>query len=179
MPVRRRGRKEPPNKKIGGPVDPLLHISIPTPFSIEKLCRNVADHRGRPLIVEPMRGVTRQATDVCGIWVELENTDCIFYEAATTPLHRDHIVLHEIGHMLLGHTDKEIDVKPAADFSDIFTGISPDMVRKVLGRANFSTPQEREAEELANRIASMAGLAHEEYSSDPGLTRLDTALRSE
>lgn len=67
------------------------------------------------------------------------SVDYVFYEAQTTPLHREHIVLHELGHILFGHHSLEGE---EAD------GGAP----VVLGRTNYTTRQEQEAEMLASMI---------------------------
>ncbi|MGK5496721.1 hypothetical protein [Streptomyces sp. URMC 125] len=138
----------------------------------------MARHRGRRLLVQAVEGVNGTDEELCGLWVELDNADCIFYEASTSPLHRDHIVLHEISHMLLGHTTAG-GADPGADLGGLFTSIDPRTVRNVLGRANFSSPQEREAEQLANRIAELAELQPVAKNRAPELDRLDAALRGE
>ncbi|MER5973669.1 hypothetical protein ABT112_28785 [Streptomyces sp. NPDC002055] len=127
--------------------------------------------------MEAVEGINGSDDELCGLWVELENSDCIFYEASTSPLHRDHIVLHEISHMLLGHTTPN-GADPGAD-GGLFTGIDPRTIRNVLGRANFSSPQEREAEQLATRIAGVAKVKPMASGRAPELDRLDAALRSE
>ncbi len=43
------------------------------------------------------------ATGACGLWLGTDNADYVFYEARTAPLHREHIILHEIGHVLCDH----------------------------------------------------------------------------
>src|SRR3712207_8993175 len=37
------------------------------------------------------------------------SADYVFYDDRTSELHRRHIVLHEIGHMLFGHDDEALD----------------------------------------------------------------------
>ncbi|MBW1597232.1 hypothetical protein [Streptomyces sp. JJ38] len=128
--------------------------------------------------MEAVEGVNGADEELCGLWVALDHADCIFYEASTSPLHRDHIVLHEISHMLLGHTSSG-GAEPGVNLGGLFTSIDPRTVRSVLGRANFSTPQEREAEELANRIAGLAKLKPSTTNRSPELTYLDAALRGE
>ncbi|MEU2263864.1 hypothetical protein ABZ557_27145 [Streptomyces sp. NPDC019645] len=129
--------------------------------------------------MEAVEGVNGNDDQLCGLWVELDNADCIFYEASTSPLHRDHIVLHEISHMLLGHSTAA-GTDPGADLGKLFTSIDPSTVRSVLGRANFSSPQEREAEQLATRIAEVAKLRpRTPETRAPELNRLDAALRGE
>lgn len=156
--------------------DPLAGIKIPSPFDIVKFCEAVAEHRGRPLVVEAVEGVSEADGELCGLWIEFDHADYIAHEASTSPLHRDHIVLHEVSHMLLGHTGSTEG--PGPDLATLFTGINPDTVRNVLGRANFSTPQEREAEQLATRIAAAVNL-RAIGQRPPELDRLDTALRAE
>lgn len=158
--------------------DPLSGIGIPSPFDLQKFCAAVAEHRGRPLLVEEVEGVSGADDELCGLWVELDTADCIFFEASTSPLHRDHIVLHEISHMLLGHSSSS-DTSTGADLGELFTTIDPRTVRSVLGRANFSSPQEREAEQLATRIAKLAKLTPLPETRDPELDRLDAALRGD
>ncbi|MFG3253276.1 hypothetical protein [Streptomyces sp. NPDC048172] len=128
--------------------------------------------------MEAVEGVNGQEDELCGLWVELDSADYVFYEASTSPLHRDHIVLHEISHILLGHTTSN-GVDPVANLGALFTGIDPSTVRNVLGRANFSTPQEREAEQLATRIAGRSVLKYPPKRRAPELDRIDNALRYE
>jgi len=156
----------------------LAEIEMPVPFNLDKFCEAIAKHRGRPLLVEAVEGVNGSDGELCGLWVELEDADCVFYEASTSPLHRDHIVLHEISHILLGHTTANgLDL--GANLGELFTGIDPAMVRNVLGRASFSTPQEREAEELATWIAGRTMLKPPPKKRAPELDRIDNALRYE
>ncbi|MQS09044.1 hypothetical protein [Streptomyces alkaliphilus] len=130
------------------------------------------------MFVQPIEGIKGRDNELCGLWVELDSADYIFHEASTSPLHRDHIVLHEISHMLLGHnvTDGR---GPGVDLKNLFTTIDPRTVRAVLGRANFSNAREREAELLATRIAKMADLRPVVGTRAPELDRLDAALRGE
>lgn len=158
--------------------DPLAGIRFPSPFDMQQFCDAVAEHRGRPLLVEAVEGVNGSDGGLCGLWVELDHADCIFYEASTSPLHRNHIVLHEISHILLGHTTVS-GTDPGADIGGLFTGVDPHTVRNVLGRANFSSPQEREAEQLATRIAGLAKLQPMARKRAPELDRIDAALRYE
>ncbi|WP_108952688.1 hypothetical protein [Streptomyces fragilis] len=156
----------------------MLGLDIPRPFDLSKLCAAVSAHRGRSLVIEEVHGVNGADGELCGVWVELDTTDYVFIEASTSPLHRDHIALHEISHMLLGHTSTNEDA-PRADLSHLFVALPPETVRSVLGRANFSSPQEREAEQLANRIARLAKLTPRQRSRNPELERLAAGLLGE
>lgn len=159
-------------------VDPLFGIGIPSPFDLQKFCTAVAEHRGRPLLIEEVDGVNGAGQELCGLWVELDTADCIFIEASTSPMHREHIVLHEISHMLLGHSSTN-GAGGDINLGGLFTSIDPGTVHSVLGRANFTSPQEREAEQLATRIAQLAKRAAVSRVRAPELDRLDAALRGD
>ncbi|MEV7004666.1 hypothetical protein AB0N62_44895 [Streptomyces sp. NPDC093982] len=128
-------------------------IDIPHPFGIEVFCERIAAQRGRPLHLHSVPGVS--GTDApCGVWIATENADHIFHEAATSPLHQDHIILHEIGHMLLGHRSILDGVQTAG--SGLFPDIDPVTVVSLLTRASYGTEDERDAERLAGLIAGKA-----------------------
>ena len=57
--------------------------------------------RGRPLNIIP---VLARPGGPTGVWIETAVADYVFFDRATSRLHRLHIVFHEVGHMLLGHT---------------------------------------------------------------------------
>jgi hypothetical protein len=89
--------------------------------------------------------------------LETETEDFIFYESNTSRLHQDHIVLHEIGHILRQHT--AVDLLPDSVFEDLFPDLDRGMVVRLLGRSSFRSWQEREAE-------MVAGILRE--ASEPG-----------
>lgn len=102
---------------------------------------------------------------MCGLWVGTASVDYVFYEAQTTPLHREHIVLHELGHILFGHHSLE---------GEDADGNLP----TVLGRTNYTTRQEQEAEMLASMIrirTSNAGPRPADRSRGT-LARLESAM---
>ncbi|WP_328301817.1 hypothetical protein OG389_31005 [Streptomyces sp. NBC_00435] len=113
---------------------------------------------------------------MCGLWVGTASVDYVFYEAQTTPLHREHIVLHEIGHILFGHNSLEAADTGASGGAD-GTGAG---IATVLGRTNYTTHQEREAEMLASMIRIRTGsrgprLGHAATGRDT-LARLESAM---
>jgi hypothetical protein len=124
----------------------LAGVTIPTPFDIHAFCDHIATQRGRPIRLFPIAsGLTP-----CGLWAATESTDYIFYETSTSPLHRDHIVLHELSHMLCDH-------RPAPAMDDelahqLFPDLNASLVQRVLARSVYSANEEREAELLASLI---------------------------
>ncbi|OJF14435.1 hypothetical protein [Couchioplanes caeruleus] len=72
---------------------------LPEPWHIEVLCRDVARLRGRPLTVHgvSLRGLPS------GLWYDDGVSDRIIHRASATGYYRDHIILHELCHILAGH----------------------------------------------------------------------------
>ncbi|MEU5208872.1 hypothetical protein [Streptomyces sp. NPDC020742] len=92
--------------------------------------------------------------EACGLWLSTETDDHIFFEARTSPLHQEHIVLHEIGHLLFDH--QMLADGNHGGIGTVLTDLSPRLVQRLLARTNYSTRQEQEAEMLASLIRTHA-----------------------
>jgi hypothetical protein len=163
------GRQDRPD--IG---EVLASIGIPDPpFDVRVLCDRIAAQRGRPLHLHSVPGIS--GTDApCGVWIATEKADHIFHEAATSPLHQNHIILHEIAHMLLGHRSILNGVQ--ADSGGLFPDIDPATVVSLLTRASYGTEDERDAERLAGLIAGKAAASRSSKAPHSVLRRLGDAL---
>ncbi|MFF4601509.1 hypothetical protein ACFY12_01950 [Streptomyces sp. NPDC001339] len=149
----------------------LEHISPPYPFSLSSFCRQVAERRGRPLHLHPLPQPAAVA-GACGLWLATDAGDHIFFEQRTTRVHQEHIVLHEIGHMLFDHYALAPDSGvPAALLPDL----DPRVVRQLLARTNYTSRQEREAELLASMIRTGEHHADAQQPRD-ALDRIRAAL---
>jgi hypothetical protein len=127
----------------------LRELTLPEPFDLTELCRSVSISRGRPLHVRGIPGPASRGRP-CGIWIATDDDDWIFVDQQTSPLHRQHIVLHELAHMLCGHAAGDL---PENDMlRRLFPDLSPAMVRTVLSRTSYQSEPEREAEVLASLI---------------------------
>lgn len=124
-------------------------VDVPDPFDLEAFLQLVAAERGRTIQVLPLESA--QLPDLpCGLWIAGEFSDWIFVEEGTSPLHREHIVLHEVAHMLCGH-------RLSRDTpSVLLPSLDPAVVRRVLGRTSYSDDQEREAEAVASLLLARA-----------------------
>ncbi|WP_307872984.1 hypothetical protein [Paractinoplanes ovalisporus] len=122
----------------------LRGIRVPDPFDLDQFCDEVAARRGRPLIRQPIPGLSAEAP--CGLWIGTDRADHVFFDPGTSPLHAEHIVLHELSHILCGHSGAD------AAIGRLFPDLDPDAVRRVLGRAGYTDAQEREAEMMASLI---------------------------
>lgn len=133
--------------------DRLRRMRLPDPFDLAALCRKVSAERGRALHVRGIPGPATRARP-CGIWVATDKDDWIFVDQETSPLHRQHIVLHELAHMLCGHNAAALPENEM--LGRLFPDLSPDMVKTVLSRGSYHSEHEREAELLASLILARA-----------------------
>ncbi len=77
----------------------IQELALPASTDLQGLCDVVARRVGRPIRLVPMSldGV------VSGMTATTDDAYWVIYEQKTSPWHQVHIVLHEIGHLLLGH----------------------------------------------------------------------------
>ncbi|MBF6468721.1 hypothetical protein IU427_26675 [Nocardia beijingensis] len=129
-------------------------VPIPDPWDMTEYIERVAAYRARPITLWPV-DVGALAGNGCGtgsgLWIAREDDDVIMY-GADTEWHADHIIAHEVGHMLLGHG--ETSSGPAADLPlrELMPSLSPETIRSVLGRRDYGSERERAAETFADLL---------------------------
>lgn len=134
----------------------LDELDLPMPFSLTALVANLARRRGRPL---HLRALPSNPTfgGPHGLWLASENEDYIFFEEQTSHLHQEHIIFHEIGH-ILAHDAK---TRPAKDepgeidfdrVQRLVPLLDPKLVRGLLERSHAPSAEEQEAEMIATLI---------------------------
>ncbi|WP_158845327.1 hypothetical protein [Streptomyces sp. NRRL WC-3742] len=185
-------RKGGQNSGEGGDFSTVAaSLDIPIPFTIEKLCESIASRRGRPIHIHAIEhGETSNRTP-CGAWIALENSDHIFVESATSPLHRSHIILHELCHMLLGHSCLPTDEHETPTVTagqrrtlaealsvEEWAGFPINRIVSLLGRTSYTHADEQEAEGLAGVLARRIRQSEEAASqpNDPLSSHLLNAL---
>ncbi|MEU3372856.1 regulator component [Streptomyces sp. NPDC006711] len=130
----------------------LRDLGVERSLPFDAVRARVEELRGRPLV---LRELPEEAalSGVCGLWLGTDAADYIFYEARTAPLHREHIILHEIGHVLCDHR-RDVAAQ-AGDLAGPGTGdLQPQLVRRLMARSSYSTQEEQEAEMIASLIQS-------------------------
>lgn len=136
-------------------VDDLVTDLAPgEPFGVDDLCERVGERRGQRIRQVPMQ---LPVGTPHGLWVSTRGVDYVIYEARTAPLHRQHIVLHELGHMLWEH-----EVTPkigAASFGALLPDLDPAMVQRILARTRYSDLEERQAELTASLLGERLSAA--------------------
>lgn len=126
-------------------------LDIPDPFDVRELCDRVEIRSGRAIHLEPMPLPTEGP---CGLWVATPQVDYIFYESQTSRLHQEHIIAHELGHLLCDHRLTEVVGEEATRL--VLPELDPEMVKRVLQRTHYSAAEEQEAEMIASLILQQA-----------------------
>ncbi|MDJ0466764.1 regulator component [Streptomyces sp. H27-C3] len=124
-------------------------LQAPQSRSFEAICQWMEELQGRPLILGelPPEAAT---SGVCGLWLGTDDANYVFYEAQTARPHQEHIVLHELGHILCGHYQGEGVTDDLA--SGLFSGLDPQMIKRHMARTSYTTSEEQEAEMIASLL---------------------------
>jgi hypothetical protein len=124
----------------------LSGLDVRPPLDVAALCARIGQLRGRPIeLVErpiPVPGPF-------GAWLAGAQADYILYQRETSRAHQDHIILHELGHILARHHSDQPDDEA---LRGLHPDSDPDAVRKALRRTEYSTAAELEAELIATII---------------------------
>ncbi|ATL71164.1 hypothetical protein [Nocardia terpenica] len=155
----------------------LNELDIQPPLDVATLCQRVGEQRGKPIRLVPH---SIPVPGPFGAWITTKRADYILYQKETTKAHQDHIILHELGHLLAGHRSDEDDGVLMGQLYPPGAGLTPDVVRRALRRTSYDTVEEREAETVATIILEWASVldrvASHPLDEEEPLQRIDAAL---
>jgi hypothetical protein len=129
----------------------LLEIDLPVPFDASSFCDALAARRGRPILLLPVPA----KEGPFGLWIATAEADYIFFERDTSRWHQEHIILHEVCHLLWDHDRSHVSDDEVIQM--LLPSLAPQMVQRVLQRSAYSREDEREAELLATLILERVG----------------------
>ncbi len=124
--------------------DRLASLGLPESYDITTLCAQLSTARRRPIHLVPM---PMETAGSYGLLLSFPDADYIVHEEHTSRHHQEHIIAHELAHMICGHRGAgmtETDIEAL-----LFPDLDPSLVRDLLRRDNFSDEQEQEAEIMA------------------------------
>lgn len=126
-------------------------LDLPRPFDIHELCGRIGTERGRPIVLTPF---PMTSLGPCGLWLAGEHADILCFEQHTSLLHQEHIILHELGHVLHEHSGAET-------MGQLFPDLGGETLRIMLARQHdtFSDRAERQAEDFAYAVLARASRA--------------------
>ncbi|MBN1173106.1 MAG: ImmA/IrrE family metallo-endopeptidase [Micromonosporaceae bacterium] len=126
-------------------------VEIPRPFDATELSRQVSSLLGHDIALVALPMATGAPY---GVTLFTDDAHVIAYERHTSRVHQDHIIAHELGHVLLGHLGVEIDTDQAA--SQLFPALKPALVRRILRRTGvYTKAEEFEAETMATLLLEL------------------------
>ncbi|MCE3031988.1 hypothetical protein [Streptomyces sp. CMSTAAHL-2] len=155
----------------------LQALGVQPPLDVNELCTQLGHKRGRPLRLVPY---PLPVPGPYGAWVATRSADYILYQQETSKAHQDHIILHEVGHILAGHRGESANecCENGAELDDPGAP-GPDTVQHVLRRTSYDEAREHEAELIATIIlewASVLDPVAAPPAAQPDLRRVQTAL---
>ncbi|MFE7462584.1 hypothetical protein ACFU6R_00575 [Streptomyces sp. NPDC057499] len=120
----------------------------------------------------------------------------ILYQQETTRLHQEHIILHEVGHILVAENEEAAE-KAAGDTSEqapldpdeeaavsvegwvtMLPVFDPETIKRVAFRCSYDDGEECSVELVATIILEWSSLLNDStpLSDDPALRRVESAL---
>lgn len=119
----------------------LRQLGMRPPLDVHELCERLGAQRGRPIELVPTTELPPNSA--FGITGGDDSCDVIMYEARTTWMHQQLIILHELAHMILHHPRRVVDHSYNSAYAQEFRMISPETLAEVFGPDWARTPVER------------------------------------
>ncbi|WP_246002928.1 hypothetical protein [Nocardia tenerifensis] len=135
-------------------------VPLPNPWNLTSYLAAVAAHRGRSISLHtaPKALLHEIGCGGGGLWIARKHDDIIVSDVEATDRNADHIVLHQVGHMLLGHGTRESTREVPPRLALMLPSVSPQSIEHMLGRDEFGVEREREAEVFADMTMVYATL---------------------
>lgn len=124
----------------------LEAVDLPNPWDVNTFCDRLERHRGRDIDLLPVSWTLGTSS---GAWQRQREHDVIAYADNTSGLHQDHIILHELGHMISQHRGR--CVLSVTEAQHRAPDLSPAAFAHLLEQAHLEH-EETEAEIIATMI---------------------------
>ena len=122
-------------------------LNLPRTFDMTQLCDRIATARNRPIHLVPH---DIPPGGPCGAWIATDHADVIVFEKSTSLIHQEHIIGHELGHLLSSR--RRTPGRRLQFASHLFPELDPRTVRSILGRSDYTAAEEREAETIGSLL---------------------------
>lgn len=127
-------------------------------FVLSDFIDHVERRRSRPIELVPS---DFDGTGPCGLMLTTaDERDLVLYPKSASPLLQEHVIVHEIGHLLFGHAENVDGVDDAELELDALRRLVPDLppelIRRLLARTSYEDQHEREAEVFATMLLATA-----------------------
>ncbi|MFI6040549.1 hypothetical protein ACIA8C_02880 [Nocardia sp. NPDC051321] len=128
-------------------------LEVPRPWRLRTFVDHVATLLGKPITLLPQPDLTAEGFP-CGVVIERPDSFVVAFDAASSGYHTDHIVLHEIAHLLLDHAGYVSPTSRHRTLRQLFAEIDTDVVLRVLARTDYDDILESQAELFASLVMS-------------------------
>ena len=128
-------------------------LNLPRPLTAVRLHRHMEGFRHTRIVIrEGAEDMLHGG--VCGLWIEVvgEGFERIHHAPTSSAVHRQQLINHEYGHMIL-NADKEL--LSADQVARLAPLIPYDAIVHALSRTSFNDEQEALAEAIGDRLALM------------------------
>ncbi|MCW2916704.1 MAG: hypothetical protein JWN52_4772 [Actinomycetia bacterium] len=140
---------------------------IPTPFDLDQFIAQLAEQRGRRI---RLSSFSAHPDAPSGLVISTRGTDYILHARTGSPFFRDHVIAHELGHLLLEHPGQPGCTDPGELLSGLMPHLDPALITRILGRSTYThayaNARERDAEVFATLM--LAGRTTEKQWADGG-----------
>ncbi|RLU79931.1 hypothetical protein CTZ27_35870 [Streptomyces griseocarneus] len=128
-------------------VDPLVEecrafvasLGLPPAASVRDLRSFVEKRIGQAIHIAPHDRADGSLP--CGMVIASGGANYIGYDPETSPAHQDHIIAHELAHLLKGHRGEPL-----------VNDLDADLLATILGRTDYDEDAEREAELIGSLL---------------------------
>ncbi len=153
-------------------------LSLEPPVTEVQLLSAVEKLRERPLIIAP---VEMDSQGACGWWVPLPSFDLVLVDEQASGPRRLAIILHELGHMLLGHTPRAVGSLVSPQWVADFDLLPASLLQGATGlaRSSYADGAEEEAERYGTMLFGQISEGERQVAdqaADPMLALLRDSL---
>lgn len=143
-------RQHKPRVPTPTPLHLLQALNYPwSQFEITSFIEWLQKKQERDIVLFP----ATTPAHVDGLWLTSDTTEFIIYSNRLTGIHRDHVILHEIAHWLLGH--QTLDIDEVGDLDDfLFALPEHGVAMRTFAITRLDPDAERDAEALATLMLS-------------------------
>lgn len=138
----------------------LRHVHLPNPWDINQWLDHLERHRSRDIDLCPVPWTLGDST---GAWQRRPDHDVIAYAENTSSIHQDHIILHEVGHLIANHRGRcVLSVQKAQELAP---SLAPPAFAHLLDRVTVQA-EEAEAETIATIILARIARQDRRYRTN-------------
>ncbi|GAA2454897.1 hypothetical protein [Streptomyces macrosporus] len=125
-------------------------LGLPPADSIRDLLPAIEERPGHPIRLMPAPAGTDRS--LCGMWIRTADVDYVFVHPETSRFHQDHIIAHELGHVLRNHRGGPASGPVSPVTERLVPTLDPAVVRMMLGRGDYEHRDEQEAELIGSYL---------------------------